>query len=155
MTAINLIYFKQLLDENNNLRSQCTDHQNDIESLRKDILQAEQNRLDLESEKVTLQEKIKYCEMEKEKVMCNKNCLCHIFMAEYLFKVNIELSQVARDRTELAKQIPILARQKEELNEELHRVKQRLEQASETNARLNREMEVIVKDKEETQVKKY
>jgi hypothetical protein len=60
----------QLLEENNNLRSQCTDHQNDIESLRKDILQAEQNRLDLESEKITLQEKIKYCEMEKEKVIC-------------------------------------------------------------------------------------
>lgn len=58
----------QLLEENNNLRSQCTDHQNDIESLRKDILQAEQNRLDLESEKITLHEKIKYCEMEKEKV---------------------------------------------------------------------------------------
>jgi rootletin len=75
-------------------------------------------------------------------------------MAKYLLKVNIELSQVARDRTELAKQIPILARQKEELNEELHRVKQRLEQASETNARLNREIEVIVKDKEETQVTK-
>lgn len=65
----NFICIAKLLDENNNLRSQCTDHQNDIESLRKDILQAEQNRLDLESEKVTLQEKIKYCEMEKEKVI--------------------------------------------------------------------------------------
>jgi rootletin len=73
-------------------------------------------------------------------------------VANYFLQVNIELSQVARDRTELAKQIPILARQKEELNEEVHRVKQRLEQASETNARLNREMEVIVKDREETQV---
>jgi rootletin len=63
-----MIFLIQLLDENNNFKSQCTDYQNDIESLRKDILQAEQNRLDLESEKVTLQEKIKYCEMEKEKV---------------------------------------------------------------------------------------
>jgi len=142
----------QLLEENNNLRSQCTDHQNDIESLRKDILQAEQNRLDLESEKITLQEKIKYCEMEKEKVICALHLTSIFNVADYFLQVNIELSQVARDRTELAKQIPILARQKEELNEEVHRVKQRLEQALETNARLNREMEVIVKDREETQV---
>ncbi|XP_065332594.1 rootletin [Cloeon dipterum] len=124
---------RKLLDENSNLKTQCTDHQNDIESLRKELLQAEQTRLDLESEKLSLHEKIKYGEMEKE-------------------KINIELLQVARERTELSKQIPILARQKEELNEEVQRVRQRLEQANETNARLNREMNVLVKDKEETQV---
>lgn len=75
----------KLLDENNNLRSQCTDHQNDIESLRKDILQAEQNRLDLESEKVTLQEKIKYCEMEKEKVISTLQLCPHSTLRLIIF----------------------------------------------------------------------
>lgn len=37
-------------------------------SLRKELLQAEQNRLDLDSDKVSLQEKIKFLEVEKEKV---------------------------------------------------------------------------------------
>ncbi|XP_059488079.1 rootletin [Neocloeon triangulifer] len=124
---------KRLLDENNNLKNQCSDHQNDIEALRKELLQAEQNRLDLESEKISLLEKIKYGDMDRE-------------------KIHIELTQVSRERTELTKQIPILARQKEELNEEVQRIKQRLEQAIETNARLNREMNILVKDKEETQV---
>jgi rootletin len=50
------------------LQSQCADQQNDLGSLRKELLQAEQTRLDLESDKVSLQEKIKFLEMEKEKV---------------------------------------------------------------------------------------
>lgn len=48
---------------------QCNDHQNDIQSLKKELLQAEQQRLDLESEKVTLSEKCSFLDIEKGKVV--------------------------------------------------------------------------------------
>jgi rootletin len=58
----------QLEEEKASLQSQCADQQNDLGSLRKELLQAEQTRLDLESDKVSLQEKLKFLEIEKEKV---------------------------------------------------------------------------------------
>lgn len=61
------IYF-QLEEEKFSLQAQCTDHQNDIQSLRKELLQAEQIRLDLAADKSSFAEKIKFLEMEKEKV---------------------------------------------------------------------------------------
>jgi rootletin len=54
--------------EKASLQSQCADQQNDLGSLRKELLQAEQTRMDLESDKVSLQEKFKFLETEKEKV---------------------------------------------------------------------------------------
>jgi rootletin len=73
----------QISEERNNLQSQCSDQQSDLGSLRKELLQAEQTRLDLESEKVSMQEKSKFVEMEKEKVRkilsgCVKNKL-HLY----------------------------------------------------------------------------
>lgn len=50
------------------LQLQCNDHNNDIQSLRKELLQAEQRRLDLESDKKSLSEKCKFLEIDKEKV---------------------------------------------------------------------------------------
>lgn len=50
------------------LQQQCNDQQNDIQSLRKELLQAEQQKLDLESEKVSFSEKCKFLEIEKGKV---------------------------------------------------------------------------------------
>jgi regulator of replication initiation timing len=64
------------------------------------------------------------------------------------------LGQVSKERGDLSKQLSSLARKKETLNEELMRVRQRLEQASETNARLNRDTEDLMKDKEGKQVKR-
>ena len=58
----------QIEEEKLVLISQCGDHQSDIQSLRKELLQAEQNRLDLESEKVSLTERLKFLEIEKGKV---------------------------------------------------------------------------------------
>jgi hypothetical protein len=58
----------QVEEEKASLQSQCADQQNDLGSLRKELLQAEQTRLDLESDKVSLQEKVKFLEIEKEKV---------------------------------------------------------------------------------------
>jgi septal ring factor EnvC (AmiA/AmiB activator) len=58
----------QVEEEKASLQSQCADQQNDLGSLRKELLQAEQTRLDLESDKVSLQEKLKFLEIEKEKV---------------------------------------------------------------------------------------
>lgn len=67
----------------------------------------------------------------------------------------MELGQVSRERGDLSGQLTTLARKKEALNEELMRVRQRLEQASETNGRLNRDLEDLLKDKEEKQVREY
>ncbi|XP_024946085.1 rootletin isoform X3 [Cephus cinctus] len=124
---------KKLEEERNKLINQCADQQGDLSSLRKEILQAEQTRLDLESDKVTLNEKIKFLEIEKE-------------------KVELELGQVTRERGDLSNQLSVLARKKEALNEELMRLRQRLEQANETNSRINRNLEDLVKENEEKQV---
>ncbi|XP_012287068.1 rootletin isoform X2 [Orussus abietinus] len=121
---------KKVEEEKSKLMCQNTDQQGDLASLRKELLQAEQIRLDLEADKVTLTEKIKFLEIEKE-------------------KVELELGQVTRERGDLSNQLSVLARKKEALNEELMRVRQRLEQANEMNARLNRNLEDLVKDNEE------
>lgn len=126
-------YQFQVTEEKNKLANQCTDQQGDLGSLRKELLQAEQTRLDLESEKVTLNEKVKFLEIEKE-------------------KIEIELAQVTRERGDFNNQLSVLARKKETLNEELMRLKQRLEQANEMNGRINRNLEDLVKDNEEKQV---
>jgi rootletin len=67
----------QVEEEKASLQSQCADQQNDLGSLRKELLQAEQTRLDLESDKVSFQEKIKFLEIEKEKVsaVCSKRAV--------------------------------------------------------------------------------
>ncbi|KAK2575631.1 hypothetical protein KPH14_011894 [Odynerus spinipes] len=124
---------KKITEEKNKLANQCADQQGDLGSLRKELLQAEQTRLDLESEKITLNEKLKFLEIEKE-------------------KIEMELSQVTRERGDLSNQLSVLARKKEALNEELMRVRQRFEQANEMNSRLNRSLEDLVKDNEEKQV---
>lgn len=121
------------MEEKNKLANQCADQQGDLGSLRKELLQAEQTRLDLESEKVTLNEKVKFLEIEKE-------------------KIEMELSQVTRERSDLSNQLSVLARKKETLNEELMRIRQRLEQSNEMNSRINRSLEDLVKDNEEKQV---
>lgn len=123
-----------MADEKNKLANECIDQKGDLGSLKKELLQAEQARLDIESEKVILNEKIKFAEIEKE-------------------KVEIELGQVARERGDLSNQLSVLTRKKETLNEELIRLKQRLEQSNEINARINRNLEELIKDKEETKVK--
>ncbi|XP_043519039.1 rootletin isoform X2 [Frieseomelitta varia] len=124
---------KKITEEKNKLANQCTDQQGDLGSLRKELLQAEQTRLDLESEKATLNEKVKFLEIEKE-------------------KIEIEAAHVTRERGDLSNQLSVLARKKETLNEELMRVRQRLEQANEMNGRINRNLEDLVKDNEEKQV---
>lgn len=58
----------QLEQEKAALQSQVVDQNNDLGSLRKELLQAEQTRLDLDSEKISLHEKLKFLEIEKEKV---------------------------------------------------------------------------------------
>lgn len=58
-------------DEKMVLHSQCNDQQNDIQSLRKELLQAEQTRLDLEADKQSLNERIKFLEIDKGKVCCS------------------------------------------------------------------------------------
>lgn len=50
------------------MQSYCSDQQNDLKSLRKELLAAEQSRLEIESSKLSLHEKYKFLENEKEKV---------------------------------------------------------------------------------------
>lgn len=124
---------KKCEEEKKNLQGQCNDLQNDLQSLRKELLQAEQLKLDLESDKVSLTEKTKFLSIEKE-------------------KIEMELGGVSRERSDLSNQLTVLARKKEALNEELMRTRQRLEQGNETNARINRNLEELVRECEEKQV---
>lgn len=50
-------------------------------------------------------------------------------------------------------ELSALSRKRETLNEEILRLRQRLEQATETNARINRNLEDLVKSNEEKQVR--
>lgn len=60
--------FFQLDEDKKALQHQCNDQQSDIQSLRKELLQAEQQKLDIESDKVSLSEKCKFLEIDKGKV---------------------------------------------------------------------------------------
>lgn len=55
------------------MQMQINDQQNDLQSLKKELLQTEQQKLDLESEKVSLTEKTKFLSSEKEKVNIYSN----------------------------------------------------------------------------------
>ncbi|XP_050349623.1 rootletin [Nymphalis io] len=124
---------KHLEDERSSLSNQSSEQQGDLNSLRKELLAAEQNRMELEADKASLCEKIKFLEGERE-------------------KVEMELRQVMRERGELSSQLTAMARKKDALNEEIIRVQQRLEQANETIGRLNRSLDDHVKDAEERQI---
>ncbi|KAL0881925.1 hypothetical protein ABMA27_001684 [Loxostege sticticalis] len=124
---------KHLEDEKSSLSNQSSEQQGDLNSLRKELLAAEQTRMELEADKASLYEKIKFLEQERE-------------------KVQLELRQVMRERGELSSQLTAMVRKKDTLNEEIMRLQQRLEQANETIGRLNRALEDHVKDGEEKQI---
>jgi len=121
-----------MTDEKNKFANECSDQQRDLDSLRTELLRAEQTRLAIESEKVTLNEKIKFLETEKD-------------------RVEINLDQVTRERNDLSNQLSLLARKKSKLDEELNRLEQKLEQSNTMNARINKDLKDLVKDNEEKQ----
>ncbi|XP_038221135.1 rootletin [Zerene cesonia] len=124
---------KHLEEEKSSLSNQSSEQQGDLNSLRKELLAAEQHRMELEADKASLYEKIKFLEGERE-------------------KVEMELRQVVRERGELSSQLTAMARKKDALNEEIIRLTQRLEQAQETIGRLNRTIDDHVKEGEERQI---
>ncbi|XP_061705180.1 rootletin [Cydia pomonella] len=124
---------KHLEDEKSSLSNQSSEQLGDLNSLRKELLAAEQTRMELEADKSSLHEKIKFLDQDRE-------------------KVELELRQVVRERGELSSQLTAMVRKKDSLNEEIMRLQQRLEQASETVGRLNRALEDHVKDAEEKQI---
>lgn len=116
--------------ERDTLHAQTVDQAADIAALKKELCCAEQARLDLDAARQALGDKLKCCELDKE-------------------RVEQELSQAARERADLANQLTATARKKEQICEETTRLRQRLEQANETNGRLNRSLEDLVKEGEE------
>lgn len=64
----------------------------------------------------------------------------------------MELANVSQERNELGEQLTSTQRKKDVLNEELMRLRHRIEQVSETNARVNKHLEDLVKECEEKQV---
>ncbi|XP_053659814.1 rootletin [Anopheles marshallii] len=123
----------QLDEERGKLRVQSNDQSADLASLKKELISAEQARLDLDSEKLAISERLKCLEMEKD-------------------KIEAELSCVARERNDLSNQLATIARKKETIGEEVMRLRQRLEQSNEMNGRLNRSLEELVKESEEKTV---
>ncbi|XP_065072928.1 rootletin isoform X2 [Ochlerotatus camptorhynchus] len=123
----------QLEDERNRLKTQVSDQGVDLAALKKELISAEQARLELDSDKLAISERLKCLEMEKD-------------------KIDQDLSCVARERNDLSNQLAAISRKKETIGEEVMRLRQRLEQANEMNARLNRNLEDLVKDSEEKAV---
>lgn len=119
--------------ERDNLKSVCDDQQSDIGSLKKELVAAEQVRIDLETEKHGLAEKLKVCEMNRE-------------------KVELDLGQLLRERSDLANQLTAMGNKRDQLSEELIRMQQRLEQSNEMNARLNRSLEDLTKESAEKSI---
>lgn len=126
---------RRVNEEKGQLSSQCVDQQNDIASLRKELLAGEQARMGLENDKVTLHEKSKFLELEKE-------------------RLEVELAQVSRERADLSNQLANIARAKEALNEEYVRLSQKHEHTKDMIARINRDVAELVKSGEEKQVNK-
>lgn len=62
------IIFFQLEGEKTSLANQSSEQQSDLNSLRKELLAAEQTRMELEADKASLMEKIKFLDTEREKV---------------------------------------------------------------------------------------
>lgn len=60
--------------------------------------------------------------------------------------------QVVRDRSDISNQLTATNRKKEQICEEMSRIRQRLEQSNEMNNRLNRNLEELVKEGEEKMV---
>lgn len=121
---------RDLEAEREKLQSQIADQTADIASLKKELIAGEQQRLDLDTEKLNVSEKLKISEINKE-------------------KVELDLSQLLRERSDLTNQLTAISNKKDQLGEELMRMQQRLEQSNEMNARLNRSFEELMKENEE------
>ncbi|KAH8291988.1 hypothetical protein KR054_002938 [Drosophila jambulina] len=120
-------------EERKKLRLLSADQCNEIGELKKELAVLDKARLELETDNLSAGEKLKCLQLEKEKILQDLAC-------------------VTRDRGDIHNQLTAMCRKKEALNEELMRTRQRLEQTTETNNRLNRNLEEMVKDVEEKQV---
>lgn len=67
-------------------------------------------------------------------------------------QLDVELTTVTQERNELSDQLMDAQRKKDILNEELIRLRHRIEQVGETNSRVNKHLEDLVKECEEKQV---
>ncbi|XP_055617320.1 rootletin [Toxorhynchites rutilus septentrionalis] len=123
----------ELEEERNKLKTLVSDQGVDLAALKKELITAEQARLDLDSEKLAISERLKCLEMEKDKIEQNLSC-------------------VARERSDLSNQMTTISRKKETIGEEVMRLRQRLEQANEMNSRLNRNLQELIKESEEKAV---
>lgn len=68
VTISDVSLFSQTDDCKTKYQNQLAEVNNDLGAVRKELLHTEQNRLDLETEKMALLEKCKFFESEKEKV---------------------------------------------------------------------------------------
>ncbi|XP_070063358.1 rootletin isoform X2 [Drosophila virilis] len=120
-------------EERKKLRHQAADQASEIGELKKELAVLDKARLELETDNLSYSEKLKCLQLEKEKILQDLACM-------------------TREKCDIHNQLTAMCRKKETLNEELMRTRQRLEQTTETNNRLNRNIEDMVKDVEEKQV---
>lgn len=69
--------------------------------------------------------------------------------------MEIELEELLKDRSHLEDQLVNEKHKKQSLNEELMRLNQKIDHTIESNSRLNSQLQSIVKESEEKQVKLY
>ncbi|CAH2040824.1 unnamed protein product, partial [Iphiclides podalirius] len=123
---------KQLEAERGAASRQAAELQADLASLRKELLAGEQARMALDAERAALLDRLAARDGAAD-------------------QLELQLRQLARERSELSSQLSEMARKKEALKEEMARLQQRLEQAGDTIARLNRSVDDHVKDGEQKQ----
>lgn len=75
-----------------------------------------------------------------------------LLTSNYLPQLEAELSNISQERNDLGEQLTNTQRKKDVLNDELMRLRHRIEQVSETNSRVNKHLEDLVKECEEKQV---
>ncbi|XP_063706276.1 rootletin [Culicoides brevitarsis] len=104
----------------------------DIDILKKELIGSEKIRLQIESEKKNLEDKLSCAHNNNSKL---EELLC----------------QTQKEREELCNKLTVANRKNDFLNTELLRFKQRIEQATQINNRLNKNIEELIKQNESKQ----
>lgn len=121
-----------LKNEYLNLSEKISELNSDIDILKKELIGSEKIRLQIESEKKLVEDKLVVCQNNNEKL---EELLC----------------QVQKEKGETCNKLTVVNRKNDTLNAELLRFKQKMEQVTQINNRLNKNIEELIKQNESKQ----
>lgn len=121
-----------LKNEYLNLSEKISELNSDIDILKKELIGSEKIRLQIESEKKLVEDKLVVCQNNNEKL---EELLC----------------QIQKEKGETCNKLTVVNRKNDTLNAELLRFKQKMEQVTQINNRLNKNIEELIKQNESKQ----